>query len=548
MTTDTTSANLNGIALLAMFESSLMLMEANIAEINRLNVFPVPDGDTGTNMYLTMLDVVDNSKPAATDSAAETSRVMASAALDGGRGNSGVLLSQFFMGMSEALAERQTVAPEDFVRCLEAASVHAYGGIGHPREGTILSVMRESAESARAVQSADGPYALADLLDTVCATAFDSVTRTPSMPGSPAALRTAGVVDSGGYGFYVMLEGIRRHLRDDAGALDELLIPPEGQISDEFLDEIEEEEFGYCIQFMVQGRGINLTGVKNVLDQMGDSPVVVGIGDRVRVHVHALDAEPVLDYGRLLGQVSKINIQNMDEQREQYSADRRAELNIEDVSVVSVAQGDGLVEVFRSFGVQNFLAGGDTMNPSVGDILRAVEDAPQENVLILPNNPNIILAADQAAERSAKNVRVVHSRSIVQGVSAVLDYDLTAGSLADHAAEMESKLGHARTGEIFIASRDADIDGVSVAEGSFCAMLDREMVSSTASVSDALVGMLRKAAEDEQFELATLYQGADLEDDVANAVAEVAESQFPDVEFERIWGGQPNYHLYVSIE
>ena len=525
-----------------MFESSLRLMEANVSEINRLNVFPVPDGDTGTNMYLTMLDVVSNTASVVSDSAADTAHVMASAALDGGRGNSGVLLSQFFMGMSEALADCDDVGAEDFARTLDAASVHAYGGIGHPREGTILSVMRESAESARDAKR-DG---LADLLETVCAAALDSVARTPSMPGAPSALRTAGLVDSGGYGFYVMLEGIRRHL--GAGDLDETLTPPEGDISGDFLDEIEEEEFGYCTQFMVEGEGLSLADIKARLSELGDSPVVVGIGNRVRIHVHALNPDPVLEYGRMLGEVSKENIQNMDEQREQYSADRRAELSIEDVSVVAVVQGDGLEDVFRSFGVDNFISGGDSMNPSVGDLVRAIEDAPQENVVFLPNNPNILLAAQQAAERSAKNIRVVPSRTVVQGISTVLDYDLTAGSLGDHAAEMEHKLDNARTGEIFTASRDAEIDDVTISEGQFGVMLDRKMVYSADSLDDALVGMLQTADDDGHVDLVTLYWGDLIDEEQASELTEVAEERFPDAEFEVVPGGQPNYHLFVSIE
>ena len=546
MASQTPTSTYDGKALLAMFEAALRLMEANVSEINRLNVFPVPDGDTGTNMYLTMLDIVSNTQAAVSDSAAETSGVMASAALDGGRGNSGVLLSQFFMGMSEALSERDNFGVQDFARTLDAASVHAYGGIGHPREGTILSVMRESAESAR---NAD-PDSLADLLDTVSDAALDSVTRTPSMPGAPAALRTAGLVDSGGYGFYVMLEGIRRHLNAGVPDLDETLTPPEGDISGDFLDEIEEEEFGYCTQFMVDVEGVppEIDDIKSVLSELGDSPVVVGIGNRVRIHVHALDPAPVLEYGRGLGEVSKENVQNMDEQREQYSADRRAELSIEDVSVVAVVQGDGLEDVFRSFGVDNFISGGDSMNPSVGDLVRAIEDAPQENVVFLPNNPNILLAAQQAAERSAKNIRVVPSRTVVQGISTILDYDLTAGSLGDHAAEMEQKLGHSRTGEIFTASRDAEIDDVAISEGQYGAMLDRRMAHSADTLSDALIGLLQKADDDGHVDLVTLYWGDLIDEDEASEVAEAAENRFPDAEFEVMPGGQPNYHLFVSIE
>ena len=529
-----------------MFEAALQLLEVNVPEINRLNVFPVPDGDTGINMYLTLLDVVSNTAPHVSPSVAETSRVMAEEALNGGRGNSGVLLSQFFMGMSEALEGRSEFGADDFARTLASASVHAYGGIGHPREGTILTVMRESAEATQNAPADD----LDTLLDTACAAALDSVARTPTML---AVLHRAGLVDSGGYGFYVMLEGIRRHLRqtDD---LDELLTPPApvslGGVSAGFLDEIEEEEFGFCTQFMVSGESLDKDAIMEKLIELGESPVVIGSDTLVRIHVHAHDPDEIVEYGRTLGEVSKENIQNMDEQREQYSADRRAELSIEDVAVVAVVQGEGLERVFRAFSVEHFVSGGDTMNPSVGDIVRAIEDSPLENVVFLPNNPNIILAAEQAAERSSKNVRVVPSRTVVQGIATVLDYDLTQGSLDDHAAEMVSKLDKARTGEICFASRDAELDSVRVEENQLIAMLDRKLVYSDDTVVGALFGLLRIADSDQPVDLVTLYWGDQLGEEQANELAIAAEERFPNVEegFEVVYGGQPHYHLFVSIE
>ena len=544
---DPVHQKLDGPGLLSLFESALGLLEVNVPEINRLNVFPVPDGDTGINMYLTLLDVVSNTAPKVSPSVAETSRVMAEEALNGGRGNSGVLLSQFFMGMAEALEGCNEFGAADFTRSLASASVHAYGGIGHPREGTILTVMRESAESAQNASTED----LALLLDEVCHNALDSVARTPTLL---AVLHKAGLVDSGGYGFYVMLEGMRRHLQhtDD---LDELLTPPQpvsldGSVSSEFLDEIEEEEFGFCTQFMISGESLDKDSIMEKLIELGESPVVIGTDSLVRVHVHTYDPDEIVQYGRTLGEVSKENIQNMDEQREQYSADRRAELGVEDVAVVAVVQGDGLEDVFRGFSVEHFVSGGDTMNPSVGDILRAIEDAPLENVVFLPNNPNIILAAEQAAERSSKNVRVVPTRTVVQGIATVLNYDLTQGALADHAAEMVNQLETARTGEICFASRDAELDGVKVEENQLIAMLDRKLAYADDTVAGALFGLLSIADAERPIDLVTLYWGDQMDETQAHDLAAAAAARFPDVEegFEVHYGGQPHYHLFISIE
>ncbi len=541
----TGTQRLDGPGLLSLFESALELLEANVAEINRLNVFPVPDGDTGINMYLTLLDVVSNTAENVSPSVGETSRMMAEHALNGGRGNSGVLLSQFFMGMAEALDGCTDFGADDFARSLAAASVHAYGGIGHPREGTILTVMRESSEAAEKSSADD----LASMIDDVCRTAFDSVARTPTLL---AVLHRAGLVDSGGYGFYVIMEGVRRHIHR-LGGLNEELTPPQpvsldGNISAEFLDEIEEEEFGFCTQFMISGPSLNKDAIMARLQVLGESPVVIGTDSLVRIHVHTTEPSDVVEYGRTLGEVSKENIQNMDEQREQYSAERRAELGVEDVAVVAVVQGKGLEEVFRAFSVENFVSGGDSMNPSVGDVLRAIEDAPLENVVFLPNNPNIILAAEQAAERSSKNVRVVPSRTVVQGIVAVLNYDITQGSLADHADEMVNQLDTARTGEICFASRDAELDGVKVEENQLIAMLDRKLVYADNTLECVVTGLLGIAETDRPVDLVTLYWGDQMDEDQTGTLASQLEADFPDIEFEVVFGGQPHYHLFVSIE
>ncbi len=533
----------DGLGLLRMFESALRLIEANVPELNRLNVFPVPDGDTGTNMYLTLRDVVSNAGPES-HSVAYTSRAMARAALMGGRGNSGVLLSHFFMGMADALDGCAEFGGEELARSLASASVQAYGGIGHPREGTILTVMRESAE----VASSAGALELGPMLDTVSDAAVDSVARTPTML---SVLAEAGVVDAGGYGFYVMLEGMRRHVTG-TGDLDELMVPPppelsDGMITQEFLEGIEDEEFGFCTQFLLNGSDLNKDAIMARLIEVGQSPVVIGTDELVRVHVHTDNPDEVVAYASTLGAVSGENIQDMDEQRRRYSADRRAELEGDDATAVAVVQGEGLEQVLRDQGIEHFVSGGDTMNPSVADLVRAVEDAPTDSIILLPNNPNIVLAAEQAAGLSSKRVRVVPSRTVMQGIAAALEF-LPAERPLDELAElMEDRLGEVVTGEVCLASRDAQLGGVAVDENQVMALLDRELVFAADSVEDTLYGLLDLALTEES-ELVTLYWGEPLNDAEAECLVELVEERYPEIYFELVSGGQPHYHFFMSIE
>ena len=540
----TNPTSCDGPGLLAMFESALQLVEANVPELNRLNVFPVPDGDTGTNMYLTLRDVVANTAPVTQDSVSDTSRAMARAALMGGRGNSGVLLSHFFMGMADALEGCTECGGADFSRSLASASVQAYGGIGHPKEGTILTVMRESADAAGALEPDD----LGTVLQRVCEAALDSVARTPTML---PVLARAGLVDAGGYGFYVILEGMRRHVQN-VGDLDEMLVAPQpdmsdGNISAEFLEDIEEEEFGFCTQFLLTGEGLSKDSIMARLLEIGQSPVVIGTEDLIRIHVHTYSPDEVVAYAGTLGEVSNENIQDMDEQRRRYSVDRRAELDEATATAVAVVQGEGLEQVLRDQGIENFVSGGDTMNPSVADLLRAVEDAPSDSVLLLPNNPNILMAAEQAAGLSSKRVRVVPSRTVVQGIAAALEYFPEGRSLDNLADSMGDRLGDVVTGEVCTASRDAELDGVAVRENQIMALQDRALVYAADSVEDALKGLLDRATTDES-EIVTLYWGEPIDEPEAERLAESVSDSFPDLEFELVKGGQPHYHFFVSIE
>jgi DAK2 domain fusion protein YloV len=429
------------------------------------------------------------------------------------------------------------------------AAFHAYAAIGHPTEGTILTVMREAGDRALASDS----EGLAHLLASVCDAAYEAVRMTPTLLPT---LRRAGLVDAGGYGLYIILEGM--HLwAQGADPTTRRLSPPNpegvpqatGEISEAFLDEIETEEYGSCTQFVVQSEGLDLDSIRERLLDMGQSSVVIGHSEVVRVHVHAADPGPILAYGESLGQLSQVNVQDMDEQRRQYSHQRREELGQRDarrLSVVAVAQGQGIEAVFKECGVSQILQGGDTMNPSVGQILSAVEDAPTNDVLFLPNNPNILSAANQAVPLTSKNLEVVPSLTIPQGIAAMLEF-VSEGEPATIAAPMAERLAQVRTGEVCASVRTVRLDGVDVAEGQIIGLLDRVLVAAGDLPSTVLTEMLQRAVTDST-ELVTLFWGQNVAEQEAVDLRDALADAFDGVEFELVQGGQPYYHYLVSIE
>ena len=537
----------DGLDLLGMFETAVELMERNVSVVNKLNVYPVPDGDTGVNMFLTLSESVASGREVQSASAASVSEAMAKGALLAGRGNSGVILSQCFRGIAEAFRGIDSFGPTDLAAAFARAAVNAYSAIGHPTEGTILTVMREAGDRGLASDSGG----LAHLLENVCDAAYDSVKLTPTLLPT---LRRAGLVDAGGYGLYIILEGMHIWARG-ADPRTRQLSPPNpegvpqatGEISEDFLDEIETEEYGSCTQFVVQGARLDIDSIRLWMLDKGQSSVVIGDSQVVRVHVHATDPDPILVYGETLGEVSQVNVQDMDEQRREYSQQRREELDERgNVSVVAVARGEGIEAVFKDCGVSRILQGGDTMNPSVGQILSAVEDAPTTDVLFLPNNPNILSAANQAVQLSSKNLAVVPSLTIPQGIAAMLEFD-PAGGLAAIAAPMEARLGQVRTGEVCTSVRTVRLDGVDVAEGQIIGLLDRELVAAGDLPSTVLLEVLQRGVSDST-ELVTLFWGQHVAEQGAIELCDALADGFAGVEFELVHGGQPYYHYLVSIE
>ena len=531
-----------------MFSEATALLSANVDAVNALNVFPVPDGDTGTNMHLTMKAVVEEAASVTSTSAADVASAMARGALMGARGNSGVILSQFFKGLGSGLEDTAVLDGQRLAAALELGREQAYKAVGQPVEGTILTVISTAARAARSTAGSGG--SLIEVLESVSVASRESVALTPTML---PVLRQAGVVDAGGHGLAIILEGLRRSAAGDKSPPAE--IPPpdpvgvdehEGIVSTDFLQAAEEEIYGYCTQIVVQGTDLDVDDIRERVSAMGRSVVVVGDDTVANVHVHAEDPGPVVSLGVSLGVLGRVKIENMDAQRAEYSAARRSEVATGSVGVLAVASGDGLKSVFESLGAASVLAGGDTMNPSVRELVDAIEQLPAESVVVLPNNKNIVPAARQAAELASKEVGVVPTRSIPHGAAAMLAFDpQVAASL--NVERMTEATESVRYGEVTTAVRTAEIDGISVQQGDTIGLLDGRLVATGNDPGQVLVEVVSKA-EPERGGIVTLYAGEPVSEEAAQTAADAVEEALSGVDVELISGGQPHYHYLFSVE
>ncbi len=545
--TDTaTKLPLDGDDLRAMFSSAVHLLEANVEAINALNVFPVPDGDTGINMFLTLQDSVAGTRGLDGAGANEVARVLADGSLKAAKGNSGVILSQFFEGLAVGLQDSRGFGTPELASALREARDRSYKAVGEPKEGTMLTVVSDVARAASEIENE--AIEMPDFLSAVCDAARESVALTPTLL---PVLREAGVVDAGGQGLLVILEGARRYAAGEAGP-GEVEVPepvgidqPTGAVSHQFLDSVEEEEYGYCTQFLVEGVDLDPDDLRTRVSELGRSAVVVGNSASVQVHVHAEDPGPVISLGAGLGALSNVKVENMDAQHERFSADRREE-EASSLAVVAVAWGDGFVELFRGYGADQIVTGGDTMNPSVGDLLQAIDAARSESVIVLPNNSNIVPAAEQAARRSDKDVRVVPTKSLPQGIAAMLEFNADLDP-DRNAEDMNDAVEAVRTGQVTEAVRDVTMDGVKVERGMIVGMLERDVVAAGQDV-EAVVRSVVDTAKHDEVELVTLYRGAPIDEADAQRIADTLDSDIEGIEVELVEGGQPHYHFLVSLE
>ncbi len=529
--------------------AGLVWLRQHQEEINALNVFPVPDGDTGTNMVLTMQSAWEEVAGVDENNVGKVVHRVAHGALMGARGNSGVILSQIWRGMARHLDNKEWLTASDLAAALEEGVRTAYRGVIRPVEGTILTVAREAAEEA--TLAAGRTTDLSAVLERAVRRAWDALSRTPDLL---PVLAEAGVVDAGGQGLCVILEGMMRALRGEV--MGEPAAAATGVGPAFAAEAVPEEEYGYDVQFLIIGQNLDVEAIRRDIDAMGTSTLVVGDSETVKVHVHVPDPGVPLSYAVRLGSLRDVVVEDMQAQYREFVRAREqarpapavtiAGAPAHEVGVVAVAAGDGLEKVFLSLGAAAIISGGQTMNPSTEEILRVVESVPAPKVVILPNNGNIILAARQAQELSRKEVAVVPTRSIPQGVAALLAFNHQA-DLEENARTMARAAEDVRTGEVTTATRDAKLNGVTVRQGQIIGLQDDQLVVSGETVDEVVEALLERMGVAEM-EIVTLYYGAGVQQEEAEALAARLQEKYPDQSFEVVYGGQPHYFYILSAE
>jgi len=531
----------DGQDLKRMLATATAWLEKHAVAINALNVFPVPDGDTGTNMLLTMQAALEEIGNTPQGSLGSVAQAAAYGALMGARGNSGVILSQLLRGIANSLDKKRSFGPFEFARAMTEASTMAYKGIIRPVEGTMLTVSKDAAKAAMA--AAQEEEDLLTVLEKTVEAAKESVARTPTLLD---VLREAGVVDAGGQGLFIILDGVLHCLKGESIEMKEPteMVPAE-------LPEEAEMEWGYCTEFILQGKGLNLAEVREKIASFGDSALAVGDERVIKVHVHTFDPGQVLSYASSLGVLSNIKIDNMQEQHREFlvlgeEAAKAAAEEMEGIATVAVAWGDGLTRVFESLGVKSVVPGGQTMNPSTQELLEAVETLPAKEVIILPNNENIFLAAEQAQKLSSKKVVVVPTTTIPQGIGALLAFDKEA-DLKTNAKNIEKAIAAVQTVEVTTAVRPAKINGIKIKKGQIIALLNGHLAASGEEIEEVVRETLDKLGAD-QYEIIALYHGEDTSLQAAESLGDEIRRWYPEQEVECIDGGQPYYHYIISVE
>jgi DAK2 domain fusion protein YloV len=533
----------DGQGLKRLLEASTAWLERHTDAINSLNVFPVPDGDTGTNMLLTMQAALEEIANSPEHSVSAIAHAAAHGALMGARGNSGVILSQILRGVARSLDQKDEFNASEFASAMKEATATAYKGVIKPVEGTILTVVREATEVAITATAEEEDLRL--VLEKVVDEAQESVARTPSLL---SVLAEAGVVDAGGQGLFIILEGMLRYIRGETVEVDFAL---ETAVD---LHVPSEDEYGYDVQFIIQGQDLKLEEIRDTIAAMGESTLVVGDSATIKVHIHTEEPGTPLNYGARMGSLSKITVENLQEQYQEFILSQAqppvpssmTSEEVCDIATVVVAQGPGLARVFQSLGASAVVPGGQTMNPSTEELLKAAEDFQTDQVIILPNNSNIILAAQQAQKLSEKNIRIVPTRTIPQGVSALLAFNYQA-DLDTNTRVMERAIGEVQTVEITIATRSVRLNGVDVKQGEVIGLLNETLAASGSSPEQVIEEVLRQMKV-EEYEIITIYYGENVTQGEAEALAARISQDYPEQEIELVKGGQPHYLYILSAE
>ena len=537
----------NGKDLRDMFAAGSNWLEKSVAEVNAINVFPVPDGDTGTNMLLTLRSVIEEADRATDNTTSVMSKAMSHGALLGARGNSGVILSQIFRGLSKGFDGKDSFNGADWAKALAQAAKTAREGISNPVEGTIITVIKDVSTIAQK-QAEKHPEDLIAVMEAAVNEAKESVARTPNLL---PVLMEAGVVDAGGQGLYILLDGALRYLK---GEIEELQFKKPQMVSANITASRnvniapteEEEAYGYCTNFLLEGDNLDPEKIRRKLDGRGQSLVVAGDETNVRVHIHTYDPGSILAYATTLGTLHQIQIQNMDDQHVGFKEMQKQKSMPADIVVVAVGFGEGMIKVFESLGAV-VVKGGQTMNPSVKEILAAVEPLEVNKVIILPNNKNIILTAAQIKELTKKQVEIIPSRTLPQGITALLTFNYES-TMEENVQAMTKAIKSVKSVEITTAARSTQINGMKIKQGQIIGIIDdSELVACGDDVRSVLMDSLTKGGIDSA-ELVTLYYGADTKERDAEKAAQMLREKYPGKQIEVVKGGQPHYFYIVSLE
>lgn len=535
------------------FYSMIMNAYSNLEEqkefVNSLNVFPVPDGDTGTNMSMTLNGAINEINGMSESTIGEISKKLAKGALMGARGNSGVILSQILRGIAKGLENKTEVDSIQFANSIMEGSKSAYKAVMRPTEGTILSVVRAAGEGGIKSHQTD----ITELMKDICIASEDMLSKTPEML---PVLKKAKVVDAGGAGLLIILKGMYQTLSENLESTLLINNSNKGDIPSGAVELGETEiKFGYCTEFIIMSKDkeVDVSSFKNTIEPLGDSMIVVSSDDVIKVHIHTNDPGMVLSEAVKLGTLTKIKIENMREQHRQIldMEYRNAEESIPNEEIkkyafVSVAIGEGIRDIFMDLGVDKIIEGGQTMNPSTQDILNSINNINAENIFVLPNNKNIQMAANQAAELSDKNIIVIPTSTIPQGVTAITSFNPET-NLEENINNITNAIKIVKTGSVTYAVRDTEIDGAIIKEGDILGLRENKIIETGKEIFEVCETLLNDLV-DEKSELITLFYGKDCDVNKIDSFTKKLIDKYPEIDVQCYNGQQPLYYFILSVE
>ena len=541
--------SINGTTFRKMVLAGVSLLEQNKEYVDSLNVFPVPDGDTGTNMFLTMKSAVGEINKCMNNDLVSLSEAFAKGALRGARGNSGVITSQIFKGFCSVTKNCKEVTTKDFAKAMQEGATIAYKAGTKPKEGTILTVIRVMAENAVALAKKHDDFET--FLRKVCETGEEILKQTPEML---PVLKKAGVVDSGGRGILVIFTGFSRYINGEEDLEYTFEDDTKPQTVDDVIADINnlgEIEFGYCTEYMIinmhkKTTEADIDKLRERLMEIGDSVICIGDLSLVKVHVHTNDPHKALGYALELGELFNLKIENMREQNRALKKKAQAVEETKEIGMIAVAPGDGLGQIFTELTVDEIILGGQTVNPSAEDIANAAEKVPARNIFVFPNNKNIVLAANQANDVTNKNIIVIPTKSVPEGIAASIAFNPDA-SVEENQNAMLEAIRSVRSGSVTYAVRDTHVDGFDLTKGEIIGLDDKAILAKGNLVSETTEKLVEALMSDTVMNI-TLFYGEDIREDEAEALQTKLAEKYPDCEVTVANGGQPVYYYLLSLE